>query len=79
MSYKRQKDKKSDSKLGIQTYQMLANDDEVCIPSISCILLAVCCNLVLVQDLIFFISSGTPPKTFHVSLLTHTISQPGMM
>ena len=36
----------------------------------------VCCNLVLVQDLIFFISFGTPPTTFHVSLLTHTISQP---
>ena len=28
-------------KLGIQTYQILANDDEVCIPSLSSILLAV--------------------------------------
>ena len=28
-------------KLGIQTYQVLTNDDEVCIPSLSSILLAV--------------------------------------
>ena len=28
-------------KLGIQTYQILTNDDEVCIPSLSSILLAV--------------------------------------
>ena len=28
-------------KLGIQTYQILINDDEVCIPSLSSILLAV--------------------------------------
>ena len=27
---------------GIQTYQILTNDDEVCIPSLSSILLAVC-------------------------------------
>ena len=27
-------------KIGIQTYQILTNDDEVCIPSLSCILLA---------------------------------------
>ena len=27
--------------LGIQTYQILTNDDEVCIPSLSSILLAV--------------------------------------
>ena len=31
-------------KLGIQTYQILTNDDEVCIPSLSSILLAVKCN-----------------------------------
>ena len=31
-------------KLGIQTYQILANDDEVCIPSHSSILLAVMTN-----------------------------------
>ena len=29
-------------KLGIQTYQILTSDDEVCIPSLSSILLAVC-------------------------------------
>ena len=28
-------------KLGMQTYQILINDDEVCIPSLSSILLAV--------------------------------------
>ena len=28
-------------KLGIQTYQILTNEDEVCIPSLSSILLAV--------------------------------------
>ena len=28
-------------KLGIQTYQILTNDDEVCIPSLSSILIAV--------------------------------------
>ena len=33
-------------KLGKQTYQILANDDEVCIPSISSILLAVVRHLV---------------------------------
>ena len=35
------KNKKSALKLGIQTYQILKNDDEVCIPSLSSILLAV--------------------------------------
>ena len=32
-------------KLGIQTYQILKNDDEVCIPSLSSILLAVLTNV----------------------------------
>jgi hypothetical protein len=41
MPYKRQKDKKLALKLEIQTYQILTNDDELCIPSISIILLAV--------------------------------------
>ena len=41
MPYKRQKDKKLALKLGIQTYQILTNDDKVCIPSLSSILLAV--------------------------------------
>ena len=36
------KNKKLALKLGIQTYQILTNDDEVCIPSLSRILLAVC-------------------------------------
>ena len=36
-----QKNKKLALTLGIQTYQILTNDDEVCIPSISSILLAV--------------------------------------
>ena len=35
------KNKKLDLKLGIQTYQILTNDDEVYIPSLSSILLAV--------------------------------------
>ena len=34
-------------KLGIQTYQILTNDDEVGIPSLSSILLAVCRSLLL--------------------------------
>ena len=38
---KRQKNKKLALELGIQTYQILTNDDEVCIPSLSSILLAV--------------------------------------
>ena len=37
------KDKKLALKLGIQTYQILTNVDEVCIPSLSSILLAVKC------------------------------------
>ena len=36
-----QKNKKLALDLGIQTYQILTNDDEVCIPSLSSILLAV--------------------------------------
>jgi hypothetical protein len=35
------KNKKLDFNSGIQTYQILTNDDEVCIPSRSSILLAV--------------------------------------
>ena len=35
------KNEKLALKLGIQTYQILTNDDEVCIPSLSSILLAV--------------------------------------
>ena len=38
---KTQKNKKLALKLGIQTYQILTIDDEVCIPSLSSILLAV--------------------------------------
>ena len=38
------KNKKLALKLGIQTYQILTNDDEVCIPSLSSILLAVKCR-----------------------------------
>ena len=40
MPYKCQK-RKLDLKVRIQTYQILTNDDEVCIPSLSSILLAV--------------------------------------
>ena len=40
MPYKRQKNKKLSLNSGIQTYQILTND-EVCIPSFSSILLAV--------------------------------------
>ena len=39
--YKRQKNKNLALRLGIQTYQILTNDDEVCIPSLSSIILAV--------------------------------------
>ena len=39
------RNKKLALKLGIQTYQILTNDDEVCIPSLSSILLAVKCQL----------------------------------
>ena len=39
--YKSQKDKKLALKLGIQTYQILTNHDEVCVPSLSSIFLAV--------------------------------------
>ena len=39
--YKCQKNKKLALKLGLQAYQILTNDDEVCIPSLSSILLAV--------------------------------------
>ena len=35
------KNKKLALNLGIQTYQILTNDDEVCIPSLSSILIAV--------------------------------------
>ena len=35
------KNKKLALDLGIQTYQILTNDDEVCIPSLSSILIAV--------------------------------------
>ena len=40
--------KKIALKLGIQTYQILTNDDEVCIPSLSSILLG--CNLILLHS-----------------------------
>jgi hypothetical protein len=39
--YKCQKKEKNVLKLGIQTYQILTNDDEVCVPSLSSIFLAV--------------------------------------
>ena len=39
-------------KLGIQTYQILTNDDEVCIPSLSSIRLAVQMNYVNRENLI---------------------------
>ena len=39
--YKRPKNKKLALKLGIQSYQILSYDDEVCIPSLSSIILAV--------------------------------------
>ena len=37
-------------KLGIQTYQILTNDDEVCISSLSSILLAVIQNILIVMN-----------------------------
>ena len=43
------KNKKLALKLGIQTYQISTNDDEVCILSFSSILLAVEQNFALVQ------------------------------
>ena len=39
--YKGQKNKKLSFNSRIQTYQVLTNDDEVCIPSLSSILIAV--------------------------------------
>ena len=39
--YERQENKKLALNSGIQTYQILTNDDEVCIPRLSSILLAV--------------------------------------
>ena len=42
--YKRPKNKKLALKLGVQTYQILTIDDEVCNPSLSSILLAVSKN-----------------------------------
>ena len=44
------KNKKLALKLGIQTYQILTNDDEVCIPSLSSILLAVTINVFINFD-----------------------------
>ena len=44
MPYKLQKNKKLALELGLQTYQILTNDDEVCITSLSTILLAVLMN-----------------------------------
>ena len=41
MPYKCQKNKKFTLNSGIHTYQILTNVDEVCIPSLSSILLAV--------------------------------------
>ena len=40
-SYKRKNNKELALQSGIQTYQILTNDDEVCVPSLSSILLAV--------------------------------------
>ena len=47
------KNKELAIKLGIQTYQILKNDDEVCIPSLSSILLAVPLRQLKVQILLF--------------------------
>ena len=41
MNYKNQKSKKLTLDSGIQTNQMLTNDDEACIPRLSSILVAV--------------------------------------
>ena len=49
MPYKLQKNKKLALELGLQTYQILTNDDEVCILSLSSILLAVCIEYQLPQ------------------------------
>ena len=48
-----QKDQKLALNSGIQTCQILTNDDEICIPSLSSILLAVVGVMLLVQFLIF--------------------------
>ena len=45
------KNKKLALKLGTQAYQILANDDEVCIPSLSSILLAVLTFKVIFADM----------------------------
>ena len=49
-------------KLGIQTYQVLTYDDEVCIPSLSSILLAVCgliSQTIILKELISSKQIGT--------------------
>ena len=54
--------------LGIQTYQILTNDDEVCIPSLSSILLAV-------QH--FWLISLLPVLQITIrKILTHTFAPP---
>ena len=43
-------------KLGMQTYQTLTNNDEVCIPSFSSIILAVCIGQIKsIERLILFL------------------------
>ena len=55
-------------KVGIQTYQILTNDDEVCIPSLSVILLAV-------QH--FWLISLLPVLQITIrKILTHTFAPP---
>ena len=44
-----QKNKKLALKLGIQTYQILTKDDEVCIPSLPSILLAIQVILLIIE------------------------------
>ena len=53
MNFKSQKNEKLALKLGIQTYQILTNDDEVCIPSLSSIFLGVFYNHVHTRNIDF--------------------------
>ena len=67
-------------KLGIQTYQILTDDDEVCIPNLSSILLAV--RLVsCFKECARLCVSGAPvgmwTRPHQVLASTLTLSQPG--
>ena len=52
---------------GIQTYQMFTNDDEVCIPSLSSIFLAVIC-VAIKNSKRKYITSATNSQMFSIAI-----------